>query len=664
MIVNKLYFSTAPFYRITNDSQSAQTPCYAVVDDISQYSSTEFDKVYNKATDSWYMKNNLNQYEQYGIYDTTTGGTYYEGKLAIVDGYEYEYGNGSWNNVGEISGSTASLPNIPFTVNYNAKNFDSSTNTFLKTSGQLANTDVTLAGTVATVGEDYIEYIGDSGQNYGGAISGYQDYFNRTSSDPQLTIIAKAIGSISCHLFSNRYSTYNWMFRWYGDKLTLHGNGGEIGSIEVSNDSANIASVRVNSNCHIYYNNWTSSASTSPISFSYGNTNTASSGLFNGYGGLNNGECFIGTFYWIYISQNELTDEQIQQVIAYNEGNGQQTTYPVYYEELDAPVDNLQFISLRSANAYQCPYYGLNADISTEPYIYTISNNWLPKYDWVVMPNDYYCRQGDKYEKLEYSERQGDNTFIGLGEYEFGELIETGSEDCSSLVPSDYIELEYFTVPYISYARSVFYIKCKNNAAYDYTIDFMPLNWETGSYYKHLLGGNDEGTNFGKVYIYPLDNGWGSIYYRTIASLANYNLSTRSGNPLSGQYGFHDNVKASVTLCYNEHILNNGAKIKVENEGYPEYIGTSTSTTGSSVAYDTEYDIPLFTRASTDTNGATFLPYMRFYKFQVYDTVNETDAYHYVPVKRVSDNKVGLFDIANQIFYAPTAFDFEAGPEK
>lgn len=444
MIVNKLYFSTAPFYRITNDSQSAQTPCYAVVDDISQYSSTEFDKVYNKATDSWYMKNNLNQYEEYGIYDTTTGGTYYEGKLAIVDGYEYEYENGSWNNVGEISGST----------------------------------------------------------------------------------------------------------------------------------------------------------------------------------------------------------------------------YPVYYEELDAPVDNLQFISLRSANAYQCPYYGLNADISTEPYIYTISNNWLPKYDWVVMPNDYYCRQGDKYEKLEYSERQGDNTFIGLGEYEFGELIETGSEDCSSLVPSDYIELEYFTVPYISYATRVFNIKCKNNAAYDYTIDFMPLNWETNSYYKHLLGGNDEGTNFGKVYIYPLDNGWGSIYNRTIASLANYNLTTRSGNPLSGQYGFHDNVKASVTLCYNEHILNNGAKIKVENEGYPEYIGTSTSTTGSSVAYDTEYDIPLFTRASTDTNGATYLPYMRFYKFQVYDTVNETDAYHYVPVKRVSDNKVGLFDIANQIFYAPTAFDFEAGPEK
>ena len=41
--------------------------CYAVVDNISQYSDREFDDVYDKATEKWYKLNNLNQYEQYGV---------------------------------------------------------------------------------------------------------------------------------------------------------------------------------------------------------------------------------------------------------------------------------------------------------------------------------------------------------------------------------------------------------------------------------------------------------------------------------------------------------------------------------------------------------------------------------------------------------------------
>lgn len=72
------------YYKIVSGSTPSQEPCFAVVDDIEEYSSTEFVDVYDKATEKWYKLNNLNEFEEYGIYATTTSTTYYQGKLAIV----------------------------------------------------------------------------------------------------------------------------------------------------------------------------------------------------------------------------------------------------------------------------------------------------------------------------------------------------------------------------------------------------------------------------------------------------------------------------------------------------------------------------------------------------------------------------------------------------
>ena len=130
------------YYKVTT---SGGTPtfdvCYAVVDDISQYSDREFVDVYDKATEKWYKLNNLNQYEEYGVYGSGRNITYYDGKLTIDDGYEYMYSGSSWINVGEVSGSTATLPDVPFVLNYNAKNYDASTHTIAQTTGQLNGND-------------------------------------------------------------------------------------------------------------------------------------------------------------------------------------------------------------------------------------------------------------------------------------------------------------------------------------------------------------------------------------------------------------------------------------------------------------------------------------------------------------------------------------------
>lgn len=211
------------------------------------------------------------------------------------------------------------LPDVSFSVNYNAKTYNSSTRTFVKTYGQLVDVDAVISGSPSiVVNGNYITYSGNSG-NDGAFISGYQQYFNRSSSNPTLTIVAKCkTDGRNCHLFANRYNSYNWMFRPYNDHLTLHGTS-ETGSIALNSETANVMSARVNSQSQVYYNNWSDNTSTSPVSFDYGGENNEQVGLFNGYAGFSTGEYFVGDFYWIYVSQNELTDAQILQVIDYNE---------------------------------------------------------------------------------------------------------------------------------------------------------------------------------------------------------------------------------------------------------------------------------------------------------------------------------------------------------
>lgn len=371
----KVYRNNAVVYYKIDTSGDTPTykVCYAVVYDISQYQETEFTDVYDKATSKWYKLNNLNQYEQYGVYGSSTGAsvTTYDGKLAIDNGYEYQYGNGQWNNVGEVSASTASLPNVPFSVNYNAKNYDSSTKTLLKTEGQLVDIDAVITAGTPTVNDGYLTIT--SGTR--ATISGYATYFNRTSSAPNMTIISKQrTDGSNCHMFTNRDSNYNWMYRVYSTKLTLHG-GSETGSITVTSQPV-IESVRVNSTSPMLtYNNYTDSTSSTTNSFSYGSTNSGNFVMFQGL----SSESFIGDFYWVYMSQNTLTDEQVQQVIDYNE-TFSVAVYPLYYTEKADPPNNLAFSSIEDADAYaynNCVYDGEIATIDGEKYSFDSDEGWV-----------------------------------------------------------------------------------------------------------------------------------------------------------------------------------------------------------------------------------------------------------------------------------------------
>lgn len=429
------------YYKIVHGGTPSQEPCFAVVEDITQYSDTEFVDVYDKATEKWYKLNNLDQYEEYGVYGSGRTITYYEGKLTIDNGYEYEWDGSEWDNLGEITGSTATLPDVAFTINYNAKEYDANTKTLPKTLGQLAGMDAVITAGTPTVGNGYLTIA----QNTRATITGYQEYFNRDGNNPTLTIIAKVYPSDSstlnnCHLFANRGgNNYNWMFRTYKTKLTLHGNS-EQGQIAITDRPA-IVSVRIDSNSLATYNNWTDQTSSTYSSYSYGNTNSSGTALFAGYYDTSS-EWFIGDFYWIYMSQNTLTDEQVQQVINYNEGDVI-SEYPKYYTTKDEPENNVVFEDMEEALAYECPWVGMDVTIDNTPYLFGDAYEWLTKYGLFEVSGGYMCYNGDKYEKMEEMVRNTDGTWehqIPIV-YERGDLIEAGSTDCQTI---DY-STEYLT---------------------------------------------------------------------------------------------------------------------------------------------------------------------------------------------------------------------------
>lgn len=78
---------------------------YVMIQNVNDYDN-EVTYQYSRDDKTWYCLNNLGVLEPYGVYEKVSDvseATYYEGKLINVNGVEYQYLNGQWNNVGAIS---------------------------------------------------------------------------------------------------------------------------------------------------------------------------------------------------------------------------------------------------------------------------------------------------------------------------------------------------------------------------------------------------------------------------------------------------------------------------------------------------------------------------------------------------------------------------------
>lgn len=248
-------------------------------------------------------------------------------------------------------------------------------------------------------------------------------------------------------------------------------------------------------------------------------------------------------------------------------------------------------------------------------------------------------------------------------EYEWNgsEWVNVGEITGSSIVPSGYVELTYAQTSKVNSSPSssnAFTVPIDLQETNNYIYEFTPLNWEE-SYYGHILGGNDNSTNFPKWGIFKLDNGWGAETKRFISAFWNYNLESKGSSP-GGNYRVYDNVKSKFTMNLHNYTVGQGADIKVENEGYETVTHTSTTILKSGYSVTSGiYNIDVF---STSDGNSAYIALEQFHNLKV-ETNEGVAVYDYVPCKRNSDNKVGLYDVVNNAFYSPSEFTLTAGEE-
>lgn len=226
----------------------------------------------------------------------------------------------------------SSLPSNSFVFNYNAKNYNASTYTIPKTSGQTLNVDMVYTGSGKTgivKSDDHITLPASATSQIDFSSSGTNP-LNLTAQNNNLTVIFKAKyvynGSydIRGNLVANQDNAQlNWSVRIgsrenYSTSLTKISftynsvtATFDTGLVYTSGDTI-IGAVVVNNGSYVIKN------------ISAGESTTTVSIPNNG--GYGNGAAvlksvFSGDFYWCYCSRESLTDAEIQQVIDYNENN-------------------------------------------------------------------------------------------------------------------------------------------------------------------------------------------------------------------------------------------------------------------------------------------------------------------------------------------------------
>lgn len=198
-----------------------------------------------------------------------------------------------------------------FMFNYNAKEYDASTHSFPKKSGQLFNEDLVLNSDAISASTDYVNINGQwMGKQYS---STADNPFNRGNDGKELTFIYKADfgNSGTMNLFANRGGEHNWMVR----KSYFHSSS-EIMQFTPSEEPCTIV-ITVDSNGNGERKCIETNQSATATNVTYGSQSNAI-GFFSGYGNRLS-EMFAGDFYWMFCANRKLTDDEISTVIYYNE---------------------------------------------------------------------------------------------------------------------------------------------------------------------------------------------------------------------------------------------------------------------------------------------------------------------------------------------------------
>lgn len=207
-----------------------------------------------------------------------------------------------------------------FNFNFNFKNYDAATHSVPNDPTANWQQDLVLNGT-PVVNTDHITITNSDAYYQYQFASTNDNIFNRNSS-PLMTIIFKVSNCTQgTDLISNRGSGYNWMVRPQGgNRMCLHDSSGEKGSLYVTTNP-NIVVMKVNASKTLTNMSITDNISNTTPNLTFTNLSNRLCFFCSNYSGSAGtiSERFTGTCYWMFQANRVLTDDEITQVINYNE---------------------------------------------------------------------------------------------------------------------------------------------------------------------------------------------------------------------------------------------------------------------------------------------------------------------------------------------------------
>ena len=330
---------------------AGQRAAFAVTDDITQYTSTEFVDVYDKSTEKWYKLNNLGEFEEYGIYGDSFNTTVYVGKYVIVNEHEYVWNGTAWVDLGATEGHqiTYTYPEYIERPSANGSGID--------------------------LGEKFKENTVIK-IKHSSTANGDSVIVDDKSNDNNDWRVFGAYGTLYYDFGSNRTNKYSM-----SGQFTPNIAEWEIGNYYVKD--INTGNTLVSGNRKTGF--------TRPCNlWLYCNPNTTTSA--NDYGKVwyvqiyQDGVLVKDFVPWVKDGVNGLFDFAS---MTFTPCSGtmtmasttasrtiDETVYPEYYDDKEAPPVVVIFNTMAEAVAYKYAYYGLYAMIAGALYVYTTSNTW------------------------------------------------------------------------------------------------------------------------------------------------------------------------------------------------------------------------------------------------------------------------------------------------
>ena len=191
-----IYLGSVKLYPSEEPPSPTGSTCYEVISTpIASYTSTTYDSVYSFADTKWYMLNNLNEYEEYGIYEIGTSlsdFTYYPNKLVVIGETEYQYQTNGWAEVGEyidvqttyeVTDDSTALQGKELPTTFKIPYAD------VEALGGWLNFRIGTADGVMNISTDFYQYMGST--YYEGTVTndGEYYYFSLPNEAPSSVII-------------------------------------------------------------------------------------------------------------------------------------------------------------------------------------------------------------------------------------------------------------------------------------------------------------------------------------------------------------------------------------------------------------------------------------------------------------------------------------------